>query len=678
MLVCALVAGGALLAAGPVLAGTYDVNICRTNVTGNLPGWSHTETAGTNGGLPYWYQSQNCGGYGVYRRFQINTLPNGATNDWTFTAPLNTTVSSFYHDGTATPTGAGAYDAIFAYSPAGKQALAIASSSFTWNGQPTSSSIGTRLFSMPANTSQVQLQVGCAASSCPGTDATGGYANAWMWAGGYVRLNDNFTPTVESVVGAGWQAAPIDGAGAVDFRVADRGAGVRKVRFLVDGIERQAHLADCELAGTALVPCPLSVSGSFTLDTTQLSEGVHVVALTVEDASGNATTEADQTKTVTVRRRPGVVSGDAGVAAASGPTITGATDPFTVGEQVLGNRGTWSGTGNSYVSQWQRCDAAGETCSAITEATNTSYTATTADVDHTLVFCVTATNTGGSTTRCSDPSAKVQADLDGDHIPDGIDSCPTAAATTTNGCPAAADAAGSPNTFGIESGSGGGASTATGRGAANGTNAADGARLTAVMSNRASTMKVGYGKKATVSGRLLTPDGGAIAGARLTVQRKLKAVGAAFADVGFVTTSTDGRFKFVAPAGPSRTLRFAYKAFEKDRSFSSTTDVLVLVKGALSLRAPKTVGNKKKALFSGVVKGRPIPARGVLVDLQVLLRKKWRTFATPRTNSRGVYRFKYRFTQGAATWRFRARNRHDSAHPYELAYSRRVTVRVLP
>jgi hypothetical protein len=164
----------------------------------------------------------------------------------------------------------------------------------------------------------------------------------------------------------------------------------------------------------------------------------------------------------------------------------------------------------------------------------------------------------------------------------------------------------------------------------------------------------------------------------LSVQRKLKAVGAAFAGAGSVATSTDGRFSYVAPAGPSRTIRFAYRAFSKDLSFASTKDVLLLVKGALTLRAPKHVRNRTRALFTGVVKGRPVPSHGVLVDLQVFFRKQWRTFGTPRSNAKGVYKFRYRFTQGSATWRFRARNRHDSAHPYELAYSRLVTIKVTP
>jgi hypothetical protein len=67
------------------------------------------------------------------------------------------------------------------------------------------------------------------------------------------------------------------------------------------------------------------------------------------------------------------------------------------------------------------------------------------------------------------------------------------------------------------------------------------------------------------------------------------------------------------------------------------------------------------------------------VDLQAFYRGRWRTFATPRANRRGKFRFWYRFeaTRGVVTYRFRAKVRAEDAYPYELGYSPtvRVTVR---
>ena len=102
------------------------------------------------------------------------------------------------------------------------------------------------------------------------------------------------------------------------------------------------------------------------------------------------------------------------------------------------------------------------------------------------------------------------------------------------------------------------------------------------------------------------------------------------------------------------------------------------VSGVTMKATPTKVRNRHATVFTGRLLGGPVPRRGVVIDLQVFFRKHWRTFAAPRTNRRGVYRFKYRFMAGAATWRFRARVRRDSSYPFELGTSARpVRVRVL-
>jgi hypothetical protein len=189
-------------------------------------------------------------------------------------------------------------------------------------------------------------------------------------------------------------------------------------------------------------------------------------------------------------------------------------------------------------------------------------------------------------------------------------------------------------------------------------------------------MKVDFGKKATITGRLLDAGGKPISNAQLVVLTKRNASTAKFARVTTVTTDAQGRYKWVAPAGASRVIRLAYYAFAGDTSVADATDVTVLVAGALTLQAPKRVANMHTAVFRGQLRGKPVPRGGVLVDLQVFFHGKWRTFATPRTNAKGAFRFKYRFTQGAAQWRFRGRIRKDSLYPYELAYSRVVRVGV--
>jgi hypothetical protein len=91
------------------------------------------------------------------------------------------------------------------------------------------------------------------------------------------------------------------------------------------------------------------------------------------------------------------------------------------------------------------------------------------------------------------------------------------------------------------------------------------------------------------------------------------------------------------------------------------------------------VRNGESVIFSGRLLGRPLPEGGKLVDLQVKLRGRWRTFAAPRADSAGRWSYEYRFeaTRGLVRYSFRARIRREAAYPYELGHSRivRVTVR---
>jgi hypothetical protein len=92
----------------------------------------------------------------------------------------------------------------------------------------------------------------------------------------------------------------------------------------------------------------------------------------------------------------------------------------------------------------------------------------------------------------------------------------------------------------------------------------------------------------------------------------------------------------------------------------------------------KNVRNGAAVLFKGHLIGAHVPDGGKLVDLQAYYRGSWRTFATPRTDSRGGWAHRYRFgaTRGVVRYRFRARIPREAAYPYELGYSRRVGVTV--
>jgi hypothetical protein len=87
------------------------------------------------------------------------------------------------------------------------------------------------------------------------------------------------------------------------------------------------------------------------------------------------------------------------------PVISGSAQ---VGVNLQTTTGTWVGDKPMTFSyQWQRCDKAGNACSAISGAKSDNYTVAKADVDRTIRVKVTATNSKGKSSAISDQSAVV-------------------------------------------------------------------------------------------------------------------------------------------------------------------------------------------------------------------------------------------------------------------------------
>ena len=87
--------------------------------------------------------------------------------------------------------------------------------------------------------------------------------------------------------------------------------------------------------------------------------------------------------------------------------------------------------------------------------------------------------------------------------------------------------------------------------------------------------------------------------------------------------------------------------------------------------------NGKSVHFSGKI-GHPVVDGLKILDLQAFYRNKWRTFATPRTDKNGRWKYTYRFeaTSGLVTYKFRVRVRREASYPYKLGYSKVVKVTV--
>jgi lysozyme len=94
---------------------------------------------------------------------------------------------------------------------------------------------------------------------------------------------------------------------------------------------------------------------------------------------------------------------------------TGVSPPRIVGNAITTKlltavAGAWSGDEpTTFSEQWERCDAAGENCTPIPNATRRTYTPQPADVGHALLVAITATNSVGSASALTPATKPVTA-----------------------------------------------------------------------------------------------------------------------------------------------------------------------------------------------------------------------------------------------------------------------------
>ena len=167
-------------------------------------------------------------------------------------------------------------------------------------------------------------------------------------------------------------------------------------------------------------------------------------------------------------------------------------------------------------------------------------------------------------------------------------------------------------------------------------------------------------------------------GRRIAVATQPRSGGRLRRPCAWSTTDAAGRFSFAHRRGAIADLAIRYDGTRFTRP--AIAEVRVLVRAPSSIAVDRRFAlNGQAVSFRGRLTRGPIPDGGKLIDLQAFYRGRWRTFATPRTDSRGRWSYDYRFeaTTGVVTYRFRARIRREAAYPYELGRSRvvRVTVR---
>jgi len=189
-------------------------------------------------------------------------------------------------------------------------------------------------------------------------------------------------------------------------------------------------------------------------------------------------------------------------------------------------------------------------------------------------------------------------------------------------------------------------------------------------------LRVRFGRRAVIRGRLTAAKGTPIAHAVFDVFGQVQHPGAPFVLLGHTTTTAHGTYHFRLAPGPSRIIQVSYDG--ADRASAAQRDVVEHVRAGATLAIrPAHVRNRQRITFTGRLLGAFIPAGGKGVEIQVRVGRRWRDVVAAHANARGRFRATYRFQRSAGvTYRFRAIVRPEPGYPYIVGASRPARVRV--
>ena len=669
LLALAIALTAVALSATPASAGTYTSWSCRTPQGGVAAvgdaqsGWrayttGHIGTSATN----------RCGSDGyMLARLGNYSYPWAAGAGWRFYAPANTQVSAYelhwsgHAGGVRNSTSwvgdvrlwrsdqtDPAYVRRYYGGGAFGSSTPLASANLT-----TQSGIGVSAFYVEAGCSP---GFGPGALECPAA-GSGETAMARIYRS-KVTLSDSSAPNVGMISGDALEQSELAGNETISVNATDTGSGVYRLILNVDGTDRVAKVINADGGRCADVdpsnanpyefvqpqPCPLSNSGDVVIDTTSIADGEHTLRLKVEDAAGNRTTAwGPSTRTVDNVPPPAPRDPDGDGPQTGRPTIAGVAKE---GNTLVADPGSWSGDDLTFGYAWERCDAGGANCSPIAGADGRERTLAAADIGKRLRVVVTATNPEGSTKAASDATATVLA------------------AGCTSGCAAPSTSPGT--TTPGPTGSGG---------ATNGVGASALGRVAASY-NGERIIRTKWGKRVVVTGRLLNEHGSPITGAVLDILERPRS-GGTFAVRGTVVTASDGTFAYLLPVGASRMLRFAYRHRSDRADYTHSSDVELIVKAKVALRATGRVSGRRPLRFRGKVPGA---VRRSFVLLQARVGSRWQIFEKARVRSNRTFRARYVFrrTRVRTTFRFRAIYPGRDASQLEPGRSAVAKVRYTP
>jgi hypothetical protein len=257
----------------------------------------------------------------------------------------------------------------------------------------------------PTDTTLVTSRLGCESGNCGGSSL---FVESTEIK---VRLTDISAPTI--TISPPSPTTPVHGTVQIPYTALDRGSGITTALLLhdfvrgvsgifIDDEDRDSNENKCVQPYLLMVPCKPAVSSSFSLDTTNLSDGPHTLTAVDADAGG-AEGESDHL-TILVHNRP---------TNTKRPALGGT--PRT-GQTLIVDNGLWEGSVRPFVYQWLRCpdtvkDNEAAPCTPIPGARQAQYTVSGADAGKKVVARVTAANSFGSEDALSAPSAVVPDQL---------------------------------------------------------------------------------------------------------------------------------------------------------------------------------------------------------------------------------------------------------------------------
>jgi len=153
----------------------------------------------------------------------------------------------------------------------------------------------------------------------------------------------------------------------------------------------------CDSVGASCTPIPEGTIASYAVTDADVDHALRV-AVTATSSAGSTTVDSAPTAAVAGSPpRPPTAPTNAAVPVVSGAAVVGTT--------LAAGTGAWAGEGPySFAYQWLRCDAGGEQCAALPEATATGYLVVAGDAGARLRVRVTASTAGGSATALSAPT----------------------------------------------------------------------------------------------------------------------------------------------------------------------------------------------------------------------------------------------------------------------------------